>query len=131
MQRFDYFYKLEYYGKDKYELILDAYVKLLNNIYTSGYYKAFIITLQESELVHDLIKRDFNVGLTYHNKENKKFYILNKTFNNSYLNEKYKKLEERIYSSIENEKPNSKTVETVIAEEFSTSSSEDWLDNSF
>lgn len=131
MQRFDYFYKLEYYGKDKYELILDAYVKLLNNIYTSGYYKAFIITLQESELVHDLIKRGFNVGLTYHNIYGRKFYILNKTFNNNYLNEKYTKLEERIYSSIENKKPNSKTVETVIAEESSTSSSEDWLDNSF
>jgi len=77
------------------------------------------------------IKKGFNVGLTYHNKQGTKVYILNKTFNNNHLNEKYTKLEERIYSSIENKKPNSKTVETVIAEESSTSSSEDWLDNSF
>lgn len=132
LQKFSYFVNLDrYYSKDKYDLVLDKYIEFLNKLYTVTSYRAFVITIaKDLEIANDLLKREFQIGLEYRNKENQIFYILNKTFTTKNDNYNYEKLKERIYSSIEDEKPNSEAIKEPVTETSSESSSENRVNNS-
>ena len=132
LQKFSYFFNLKNHYKDKYDLILDKYIEFLNKLYTVTSYRAFVVTIAKNlQITDDLLKRDFQIGLEYQNKENETFYILNKTFTKKDNNYNYEKLKESIYSSIEDKKSNSETTKELVTQTSSEGSSEDRINNEF
>jgi hypothetical protein len=130
LQRFENFYKLGNKNRNI-DKVIKEYVEFIHHIYTDGYYKAFVITLNKNHIVtKPLLENGFTVSLDYLNKDGNPFQILTKTFNErSKLEVNYDKIKERLYAAVENKESNSETSKKLVTKSTTESSSEDWLNN--